>query len=69
MSICIFIFTCVYYSSGVFFVNSSVCFVNSSIYNCDNVSMVVIVCIFAYLYKFMYKDLYRFCFNIDYILS
>ena len=37
-----------YYSSSV------VCFVNSSIYNSDNVSMVITVCIFAYLIKFMY---------------
>ena len=63
MFICIFIVTYVYYSSSV------VCFVNSSIYNSDNVSAAVIVCIFVYLYRFMYEDLYRFCFNIYYILS
>ena len=59
LAICIFIVSCVYYS------NSLVCFVNSSIYNSDNVSTLAIVCIFAYLYKFIYEDLYRFCFNIQ----
>ena len=58
MFIGIFIVIYVYCSSSV------VTFVNISLYNSDNVSTVVIVCIFVYLYRFMYDDLYRFCYLI-----
>ena len=55
MFIGIFIVIYVYCSSSVGY------FVNISIYNSDNVSTVVIVCIFLYIYRFMYEDLYPFC--------
>ena len=58
IQVCIFNVTYVYYSSSV------VCFLNISIYNSDNVSTIFIVCIFVYLYRFMYEDLYQFCFLI-----